>query len=179
MARTIRSLFAIETDIDIGDVEAIIGGSLFGALQANVILHLGDLEALELLGATIGRPTLLAGAGMLFVYSVLLALPFLLFVSGSINAFVTRVIMLSRNSTLLQKVLVPLLNVSALGVTLFALGQIYGLLVGVVFFGVLVQLWLIVIGGPSALPALGLVSLFAWMTYGGMMGLVYGVALER
>lgn len=179
MERNVRSLFAIETDIDVGDVEAIVGGSLFGAFQANVILHIGDLEALRLLGATVGVPTLLGGAGMLFVYGLLLAIPFLAFVSGSINAFVTRIIMLSRNSTLLQKVLVPLLNVSALGVTLFALGQIYGLLVGSVFFGVLVQLWLAFIGGPSAFPALGLVSLFAWMTYGGMMGLVYGIAMEQ
>lgn len=179
MEYNLRSLLSVETDIGIGDVEAIIGASLFGALQANVILHFGDLEAVKMLGATVGTPTYVAGAAMLFVYGLLLGFPFLAFVSGSVNAFVSQVIMLSSNSKPLQKLLVPLLNVSALGVTLMALGAIYGIAVGIVFFGIVVQLWLAVTGGPSVLPAFGLVSQFAWLTYGSMMGLAYGVALEQ
>lgn len=180
MERTIRSLFSVDIDIDIDEVEGIIGASLFGAFQANVILHFLDLQTVKMLGATVGEPTLIGGATMLFIYGVLLGFPFLVFVSGSVNSFVTRIIMLSSNSTLLQKLLVPLLNISALGVTLFALGEIYGLIVGVVFFGFAVPLWLSVLGsGSYAIPSLGLIPMFAWITYGGMMGLTYGIILER
>lgn len=181
MERNIQSLFSF--DIGIDEIEGIIGASLFGALQANLILHFhpDGLEAVKMLGATVREPTLTGGALLLFVCGVLLGLPFLAFASGSVNSFVTTVIALSSKSTLLQKLLVPLLNISALGVTLFALGQVYGLAVGVVFYGFGVPLWLSLIGysGAYALPSLGLIPLFAWMTYGGMMGLVYGVIMER
>lgn len=180
MERSIRSLFSVDLDIEIDEVEGIIGASLFGAFQANVILHLADLDTVKMLGATVNEPTLIGGAVMMFIYSILLGFPFLAFVSGSVNSFVTRIIMLSSKSTVLQKLLVPLLNVSALGVTLFALGEIYGIVVGVVFFSFGVPLWLTIIGhGGYTIPSLGLVSMFAWVTYGGMMGLVYGLIMER
>lgn len=179
MERDIRSWFSIDFSVD--EAEGIIGATLFGALQANVILHFGDLTAVKMLGATVGVPTYVGGAVMLFVYGLLLGLPFLVFVSGSVNSFVNRVIMLSSRSTILQKLLVPLLDISALGVTLFALGEIYGIVVGIVFFGFAVPLWLTLTGygGAYTLPYLGLVSLFAWVTYGGMTGLVYGYIMEN
>lgn len=184
MERSIRSLFSVDRDLDldieIDEIEGIIGASLFGAFQANVILHIADLETVKMLGATVNEPTLIGGAVMLFIFGILLGFPFLAFVSGSVNSFVTKIIMLSSKSTVLQKLLVPLLNISALGVTLFALGQIYGLVVGVVFFGFGVPLWLAVSGfGSYTIPSLGLVSMFAWLTYGGMMGLVHGIIMER
>ena len=178
METNIRSLFSLDFTID--EAEGIIGATLFGAFQASVILHFADLTAIKMLGATVGVPTLFGGAVMLFVYGLLLGFPFLVFVSGSVNSFVTQVIMLSSKSTILQKLLVPLLNISALGVTLFALGEIYGLVVGIVFFGVAVPLWLTLIGyGGYTLPYFSLASLFAWLTYGGMTGLVYGYIMEN
>jgi hypothetical protein len=179
METNIRSWFTIDFTVD--EVEAIVAATLFGALQANVILHFGDLTAVKMLGGTVGVSTYVGGAVMLFVYGILLGLPFLVFVSGSVNSFVNQVIMLSSKSKVLQKILVPLLNISALGVTLFALGEIYGIVVGIVFFGFAVPLWLTLIGygGAYSLPYLGLVSLFAWITYGGMTGLVYGYVMEN
>jgi hypothetical protein len=190
METNIRSMFSV--DFTVNEVEAIIGATLFGALQASVILHFGDLTAVKMLGATVGVPAsilgidvgvspLIGGAAMLFIYGLLLGFPFLVFVSGSVNSFVTQVIMLSSKSTILQKLLVPLLNISALGVTLFALGEIYGLVVGIVFFGFAVPLWLTLVGygGAYSLPYLNLVALFAWVTYGGMTGLVYGYSMEN
>jgi hypothetical protein len=197
METNIRSLFSLDFTID--EAEGIIGATLFGAFQASVILHFADLTAIKMLGATVGVPakilgetvdvltvtvgvpTLFGGAIMLFVYGLLLGLPFLVFVSGSVNSFVTQVIMLSSKSTVLQKLLVPLLNISALGVTLFALGEVYGIVVGIVFFGIAVPAWLTLIGysGAYTLPYINLVTLFAWMTYGGMTGLVYGYIMEN
>lgn len=179
METSIRSLFSIDFTID--EFEGIIGATLFGAFQASVILFFGDITAVEMLGATVGVPTYFGGAVMLFVYGILFGFPFLVFISGSVNSFVNRVIMLSSRSTVLQKILVPLLNISALGVTLFALGQIYGLAIGIVFFAIGVPLWLTVIGygGTYALPYLGFFSIFAWLTYGGMTGLVYGLIMEN
>jgi hypothetical protein len=179
MATNIRSMFSVDFTVD--EVEGIIGATLFGALQASVILHFADLTAIKMLGATVGVPTLVGGAIMLFIYGLLLGFPFLVFVSGSVNSFVTRIIMLSSNSTILQKILVPLLNISALGVTLFALGEIYGLVVGIVFFSFAVPLWLTLLGygGTYTLPYFSLASMFAWITYGGMTGLVYGYIMEN
>lgn len=178
MATNIRSLVSLGFTID--EVEGIIGATLFGALQASVILHFADITAVKMLGATVGVPTFVGGAIMLFLYGILLGFPFLVFVSGSVNSFVNQIIMLSSKSTILQKLLVPLLNISALGVTLFALGEVYGLVVGIVFFSVAVPLWLTLIGvGAYPLPYLSLASLFAWITYGGMTGLAYGFIMEN
>lgn len=180
MEYNVRSLF--EVDLGVDEVEGIIGASLFGAIMAGGVFHLGhNLYVIKMLGATVGVPTLIGGEIMLFVYCLLFGFPFLVFVSGSVNSFVTQVIMLSSRSTLLQKILVPLLNMSALGVTLNALGTIYGIAVGIVFFGFAVPLWLTLIGygGTYALPSLGLVPLFGWLSYGAMMGLAYGLILEN
>lgn len=187
MGYNIRSLFAV--DLGIKEVEGIVGASLSGALLASLILHIGNLGGIKLggltvikmLGATVGVSTPTAGGIMLFVYGLLLGFPFLVFISGSVNSFVTQIIRLSSKSTLLQKILVPLLNVSALGVTLFALGALYGIVVGIVFFGFAVPLWLSLIGysGAYTLPSLGLISLAAWLIYGGITGLVYGLIMEN
>ncbi|MFB6164043.1 MAG: hypothetical protein ABEJ31_02695 [Haloarculaceae archaeon] len=168
--------------VEIEDVEGIVGGGLFGALQGGAIMQLLHLKLVSDLGALIGRPTYANGWLLMFVLGVVLAVPFLVFVAGSINTFVNKVIMLSSRSEILQKVLVPLLNISALGVTAYTLGQIYGLGIGLLHV-VLVPVILTYVLGYSvpmlyglAFPAVAVV--LSWVVYGSMMGLVYGLTKE-
>ncbi|MFB6172611.1 MAG: hypothetical protein ABEJ23_08765 [Haloarculaceae archaeon] len=160
--------------------EAVVGAGLFGAFQGGLLLQLWNTDAIRQVGATAGWPTLDGGWIVLLCYGVLLAVPFVAFVSGSIDAFATRIIVLSRNSAVLQRLLVPLLKVSALGTTLFALGQVYGLLVAVTVWGVALPAWLtLVVGRAVPFPYVNPFTLFAWATYGGMTGLAYGLILEH
>lgn len=172
------SVFAYGPSID--EVEGIIGASLFGSLLAVGLLHFVDPSAVRLVGATVGTPTLVGGGLVLFVAGLLLGVLFLAFVSGSVNAFVNQAIMLSSRSSLLRKLIVPLLNRSALGVTLLSLGTIYGIGVGIIVFGIAVPLLhTIVVDGNPSLGFLRPALVVAWIVYGSMMGLTHGLILER
>ena len=166
--------------VDVSQVEAVVGAGLFGAFQGGLMLQLWNTDAIRQVGATVGWSTLDGGWVVLLCYGVLLAVPFVWFVSGSVNAFTNKVIMLSSKSSVLQRLLVPLLKFSALGVTLFSLGQIYGLLVGVAFWGLAVPAWLNAVAGYGVpFPYVNPFTLFAWATYGGMTGLAYGLIEEH
>ncbi|MFC6731608.1 MULTISPECIES: hypothetical protein [unclassified Haladaptatus] len=175
MYENLRSSVAITGE----QFEAIVAGGLFGAFQGGLILQLWNPDAIREIGATVGMASLNGGWLALFGYGILLGIPFVAFVSGSVNAFVNKVIMLSSQSTVLQKLLVPLLSRSALGVTLFALGQGYGIVVGLMFWSLFVPGWLAILGYPTATPLVDPIALFSWATYGGMMGLVYGLVREK
>ncbi|MFC6766362.1 hypothetical protein [Natrinema soli] len=90
--------------------------------------------------------------------------------------------LLSSRNEHLQKILVPLLKRSALTTTTLALGNGYGIAVGVVLSLFLAPVWLTVaMGVPMAIPNVtigGLVGVIAWALYGGTLGLVYGLILE-
>jgi len=146
------------------------------------VIQLYDTDAIRRIGATFGVPTLNGGWLAMFALGVLFALPFSVFVSSSIDAFVSKVMLLSSRNEYLQKLLVPLLKRSALTTTTLALGNGYGVVVGVVLSLFLVPVWLTVaIGVPMAIPNVtvgGLVGVVAWALYGGTLGLVYGLILE-
>lgn len=164
------------------EIEASIAGGLAGAFQAVLVIQLFDLDAIKEIGTVVGVPTLNGGWLTMFGLGVVFALPFAAFVSRSINTFVNKVIMLSQQSTVLQKLLVPLLQRSALAVTTLALGNVYGIAVGVVFHLVVLPVWLtVVMGVPTPIPYLtlaGVVGVAAWALYGGLLGLVYGLVRE-
>lgn len=167
--------------IDVEEVEATIAGGLFGSLQGAVVLQLLHLDSLPRMGALIGWPTLMGGWVAYFALGMVFAIPFGAFVSGSINSFVTKVITLSRRSTILQKILVPLLERSALAVTTYSLGQGYGLVIGVVFHLLVFPLWLGLMGVSVSFPLLtfeGLVGVVGWLVYGSMLGLAWGLVME-
>lgn len=163
----------------IDEIEGIIGASLFGSLLAVGLLHFADPTAVRMVGATVGVGTLVGGGLVLFIVGLLFGLLFLVFVSGSVNAFVNQAIMLSSRSSLLRKLIVPLLNRSALGVTLLSLGTIYGIAVGIIVFGIAVPMVHAVADGNNALGFLRPALVVAWIVYGSMMGLTYGLILER
>ncbi|WP_433627286.1 hypothetical protein [Halomicrococcus sp. NG-SE-24] len=176
------SLADFDLSLGVDEGEAIVAGGLAGAVQAGLVVQLWDTSSIHRIGALVGADSLNGGWLVLLALGVLFAVPFGVFVSGSINTFVNRVIMLSSQRPMLQKVLVPLLNRSALAVTTNALGNVYGLGVGIVFHLVLMPLWLSVFMGVQTpvpyLTVTGLVGVLGWTLYGGVLGLVYGLVME-
>lgn len=173
----------VSPSIDTSAIEGIVIGGLFGALQAGLIMSLYRTEMIYEVGGIVGLYSLNGGWYVLLALGVLFGIPFVAFVSGSINSFANTVIMLSSRSSALQKVLVPLLQRSALGITCAGVGQLYGVAVGVLFHLIAMPVWLRLVMGLSVpVPYLtvgGIVGVVAWALYGGAMGLVYGLILEN
>lgn len=172
----------LSVDLSVVEAEAVVVGGLFGAIQVGLVMSLYRTEMVYEIGGLVGAYSLHAGWYVLLLLGVLFGVPFVAFVSGSINTFANQVIMLSSRSTALQKVLVPLLKRSALGITCGGLGQVYGAGVGIVFHLIAMPVWLHFVMGLSVpVPYLtvgGLVGVIAWTLYGGALGLVYGLILE-
>lgn len=172
---------AVLPSLDVTDIEGVVAGGLFGAFQAGVVMQIWHYGLILELGSLVGVATYVGGWSVLLTAGVLFAVPFVGIVSGSVHTFSNKVIMLSRRSELLQRILVPLLKFSAFGVTCFALGQMYGLALGVGIHLFVVPVWLTAIGQPTPIPYLtvpGLGGVVGWTVYGGMMGFVYGFRKE-
>ncbi|WP_436345018.1 hypothetical protein [Natronorubrum sp. FCH18a] len=169
-------------EVDVREFEAAIAGGLAGGFQAALVIQVHDTDAIRRVGAVFGVPTLDGGWLAMFALGVLFALPFSAFVSSSIDSFVSKVMALSSRNDYLRKVLVPLLKRSALTTTTLALGNGYGIAVGVVFSLFVMPVWLTFgMGVPTMIPNLtgdGLFGVLAWALYGGTLGLVYGLILE-
>ena len=160
---------------------AVIAGSFVGAILVGLVLQAGlGRGGILQFGALVARPEYNVSWAVLFVLSTLFTLLFVRFVSRSINGFVTRVIGLSRRNELLKEILVPLLQRSALTVTTNALGFVYGFVIWLVVYVFLVPLWLAFGIGIEgiAIPNLQLAGLLAWLGYGGLVGLLYGLIME-
>lgn len=167
--------------IGLRDIGAVSVAGLVGAVVAGLIFQAGNPDILRSIGAIVGLESFAAGWLTVLVLGVLLGVPFVGFTSGSVDAFVEQVIMITTRSDTLRKLLVPLLNVSALGVTLFALGLLYGVVVVFVVFGLIAPVVETVVSG-QALPGpsyLGPVAILGWTTYGGVLGLCYGLIKEH
>lgn len=167
--------------MDVGALTASVAGGLAGGVVASGVVWLFDDSLLALFGEFAGGPGVGRGAGVLLALGVLLAVPFGAFVAGSIDGFVAQVMALSRRSTAVQRVLVPLLRRSALAVTTYSLGQVYGLVVGLVLVVFVLPLAAAPLGAALPFPFLtvtALVGVAAWVVYGAVLGLVYGLVLE-
>lgn len=165
-------------DLGVRDAEAVIAGGLFGAFQGGLMLTLWDVEAITMVGKMVGVESIMGSWLVFFGVGVLLGIPFVAFVSGSVSGFANRVIMLSRRSDILRKILVPGLKFSAYGVTLMGVGTIYGIILSVVFYGIAVPLWLLALGHSVPFPFITPFTVWGWLTYGSMLGLVYGLIME-
>lgn len=176
------ALARIDDYLESDEVVSVVTGGVAGATVCGLVMHILATDSIRTLGSLVGAGSINGGWLVLLPLGVLLAIPFAAFVSGSINGFVNRVIVLSSQHASLQKVLVPLLNRSALAVTTASLGAIYGLAVGLVFYLLVVPAWLIVVMGDSiAVPYLtipGLVGVVGWLLYGNVLGLTYGLFME-
>ena len=174
---------SLSLDLSMNEIEGVVIGGLFGALQVGMILSLYRTEMVYEVGGIVGMYSLQGGWYVLLALGLLFGIPFVAFVSGSINSFANTVIMLSSRSSILQKMLVPLLQRSALGITCGGVGQLYGFAVGVVFHLIALPIWLRFVMGLSVpvtyLTLGGVFAVAAWTLYGGAMGLVYGLILEN
>lgn len=159
-------------------LNAVVAG-LLGALSGGVVVQLGNPALVRSAGGIVGPESAAVGWVTLTALGVLFAIPFVVVVSGSVNAFVEMVIAFTSGSDVLRAALVPLLHVSALGLTLFAIGLLYGLAIGVALFGIGVPVWAIIEAEP-ALPStfFDIVGLVGCTIYGGVLGLCYGLLEE-
>lgn len=166
-------------ELGVRNAAAVIAGGLFGAFLGGLILTWWEAEAIITIGKMVGVESVVGSWVVLFGVGVMLGIPFVAFVSSSVDAFATRVMMLSRRSDVLRKILVPALKFSAYGVTLMGAGTIYGIILGIVFHGLAVPLWLMVLGYSAPFPFITPFTIWGWLTYGATMGLVYGLVMER
>lgn len=167
--------------IDSDQLLAVVAGGFVGAIAVGLVLQAGlGREGVSQFGEVVGMDGYGVGWVVLFVLSGVFASLFVQFVSRSIDTFVNQTIMLSQRSDALKRLLVPLIRRSALTVTTNSLGLIYGLAIWIVFYMLAMPLWLeFVIGaGDVAVPNLGLSGLLAWLVYGAVVGLLYGLVLE-
>lgn len=165
-------------DLGVRDAEAVIAGGLFGTFLGGLLLTWWEPEAIIMIGKMVGVESVVGSWVVLFGVGVLLGAPFVTFISCSVDAFANRVIMLSRQNDTLRKILVPALQFSAYGVTLMGVGTIYGIILGIAFYGLAVPLWLMVLGYSVPFPFITPFTIWGWSIYGAMLGLVYGLIME-
>jgi ABC-type multidrug transport system fused ATPase/permease subunit len=165
-------------------VAAVIG-ALVAAIPAGLLIQYlpgpngSTTQGFEYFAWLVGGSGLATGWLVWVGTCVVFALIFGVFLSRTVHNFTNTIIMLSRNVGVLQRVLVPLLERSALGVTAGGFGLLYGHIVAYGFFGYVMPIVLPVLGYNAGLPPLADFSvIFAYLLYGQLMGTVYGVLLE-
>ena len=165
-------------------VAAVIG-ALIAAIPAGLVIQYlpgpdGSLtQGFEYFAWLVGGSGLATGWLVWTGTCVAFALGFGVFLSRTVHNFTNTIIMMSRNIGALQRILVPLLERSALGVTAGGFGLLYGHILAYGFFGYVVPLVLPLIGYNAGIPPLADFSvIFAYLLYGQVMGAVYGILLE-
>lgn len=165
---------------EVEQIDAAIAAGIVGAIQSGNLLQLWYIESIRFFARAVGRNDLTTGWVVLLVSGVVFSLLFAGIVSNFVQEFVTKTMMLSRKSDILRKVLVPMLNLTALGITLSGLGIAYGIVLGIVFYGLALPAWIhLVFGGGMPFPYLDIVPIILWANYGALLGLVYGFLLEN
>ncbi len=166
-------------------VAAVIG-AILGAIPAGLVIQLlpgpggSKTQGFEYFATLVGGSGLTTGWLVWIGSCVLFALVFGVFMSRTVNEFTNTIIMISRKSHLTQKILVPLLRRSALGLTAGSMGLLYGHILGygVFAYGFPVALW--ALGAPTGIPPLADFSvIFGYLVFGQIMGTAYGILLEQ
>lgn len=174
--RDVADSFSFEID----RIDAAIAGGLVGVIQSGNLLQLWSIESVRNFGRLVGTSDLTVSWIVMLGGGGAFALLFAGIVSNFVQEFSTKVIVLSRKSDLLRKVLVPLLSFSALGITLSGIGIGYGILAGVLVYVLAMPAWIqFVMGGGTAFPFLDVVPVVLFAHYGALLGLVYGYLLEN
>lgn len=130
------------------------------------------------LGVIVGTQSLLTNWLALIILGVIFAVPFTYFVSSSINTFVNFAITLTRNNIVANRIFTPLITRSALATTTTALGLLYGVLVGVIFYIVIFPLWARNVIGTSITLTINAYGFLLWVLFGTALGFVYGLSRE-
>ncbi|AQL43670.1 hypothetical protein BV210_13590 [Halorientalis sp. IM1011] len=165
-------------------VAAVIG-ALVAAIPAGLLIQFlpgpngSTTRGFEYFAWLVGGSGLSTGWLVWIGTCVVFALIFGVFLSRTVHKFTNTIIMMSRNIGVLQKILVPLLERSALGVTAGGFGLLYGHILGYGFFAYGMPVALVALGYNAGIPPLADFSvIFAYLLYGQLMGTVYGVLLE-
>ncbi|SDF58564.1 DUF6114 domain-containing protein [Halorientalis regularis] len=165
-------------------VAAVIG-ALVAVVPAGLLIQFlpgpegSKTQGFEYFAWLVGGSGLTTGWLVWIGTCVVFALLFGVFLSRTVHNFTNTIIMMSRNIGILRKILVPLLERSALGVTAGGFGLLYGHILAYGFFGYVMPIVLPILGYNAGLPPLADFSvIFAYLLYGQLMGTVYGVLLE-
>jgi hypothetical protein len=159
-------------------VASIIGG-LAGAVPTGLgIYYIGGPSSLRLFSWLVGSNSPTVGLAVWIGSGVLLGVLFAVGLAKTINDFTATVIMVSQKSKVAQKLLVPLLHRSPMGLTAGSMGLLFGQILGFGIFAYIVPILLYAQGQVTNFPLADFVVIFAYTTYGTTMGTVYGVLLE-
>ncbi len=159
---------------------ASVVGSVVGGLLAGALIQLtGGADAMVLFAWLIDGSTVATGWVVWMSLALVFGIGFAIFMSRGVNKFTNTIIMISRKSETTQKILVPLLHRSALGLTAGSMGLLYGQILGFGFFAWLVPILHALNGQPVEMfPLANFPVIFGYIVYGQVLGTVYGMLLE-
>jgi hypothetical protein len=153
-------------EIETGAVAGLLGG-----LVSSVLLVVGSGTVERLAGVFGFVQTVGNGWGTYVLLSVVLGLAFALVVTQLVDRYVAFVVSLTSRSDLARRMVMPLTNRFGMRVVVTtAMGLLYGLIMGVVFLGVLIPLRV----NSVALLQVDGVGLLGFVVYGILLGITYG-----
>ena len=155
-------------------IAALVGGVLAGVFMDFV----GGADAMVTFSWLIGSTDPSQGWAVWMALAVGFGLYFGGAMARNVNKFTNTVIMVSRKSKLTQKILVPLLHRSALGLTAGSMGLIYGQILGFGFYAYLTPIIARLHGIPADFVQANFVVIFGYIVYAQTLGTVYGQLLE-
>jgi len=159
-------------------VAALIG-ALVGGVLAGVFMDIvGGADAMVTFSWLIGSTDPSQGWAVWMALAVGFGLYFGGAMARNVNKFTNTVIMVSRKSELTQKILVPLLHRSALGLTAGSMGLIYGQILGFGFYAYITPIIAQIHGIPADFVQANFVVIFGYIIYAQTLGTVYGQLLE-
>ncbi|MFB6165627.1 MAG: DUF6114 domain-containing protein [Haloarculaceae archaeon] len=158
---------------------AAIVGAILGSIPAGLLLWgFGGADSIRRFAWFVGAGSLGAGWAVWFGLAILFGLAFGVAMSRTVNSFTNTVIMVSQKSELTQRVLVPMLHRSALGLTAGSMGLIYGQVLGFGFFEYLMPVVLALNGHFVEYPLADFPAIVAYIVYATILGTAYGLLLE-
>lgn len=166
VARLEEFQFPTQRELETG----LLGGLVAGVFSSAVLL-VGS-ETVEHVAGVFGMaPTVGNGWGTYVVLAVVLGIAYALVVTQLVDRYVAFVVSLTSRSDLAREVVMPLTNRFGMRVVVTtALGLLFGLLVGLVFTGVLIPLQI----GSVGFLQVDAVGLFGFAVYGIVLGITYG-----
>jgi hypothetical protein len=156
-------------------IAALVGGGVAGVFMDVV----GGADAMVTFSWLIGSTDPSQGWAVWMALAVGFGLYFGGAMARNVNKFTNTVIMVSRKSKLTQKILVPLLHKSALGLTAGSMGMIYGQILGFGFYAYVTPIIARVHGIPAEFVQANFVVIFGYIIYAQTLGTVYGQLLEQ
>jgi hypothetical protein len=160
---------------------AAVIASVVAALVGGLFVHgIGGDSSMLWFAYAVGASTVATGWTVWLVSAFILGIGFSFAMARTINKFTNTIIMISRKSRVTQKLLVPILHVTPLGLTAGSMGGIYGQVIGFGVFAWLMPVVLFVNGlEPPMFPLADFAVIGGYFVWGHVLGGVYGGLLEQ